>query len=204
MFTIKLQELEVASKVTLQISNEDNQIYMDAIIKKQVKENIAIIELVTDMQRRLIFDTVRVNIEYEPEDGVPYIWRDVQIVNVRGEYILKVRGEGVRHNRRSSFRVPVACQAYMRRVGKTGGKVMIRDVSLSGFSITDRNGDYADIDMGEVIEVEFEDIGHYLKLRGKAVRSEELENGTIYGFEIVNLCKDLSSYVNVRQRRKDR
>ncbi len=199
-----MHELEEGTKLRLQISNAENQIYMDAIIKKQVKKNIAIIDVVTDMKRRLVFENVRVNIEFEPEDDVPYVWRDVQIVNLRGEYILQVRGEGVRFNRRSSFRVSVACQAYMRRVGKDCGKVMVRDVSLSGFSIADKENKYEDIELGDVIEVEFEDIGHHLKLRGQAVRREEIDKGFVIGFEITNLCKDLSSYVNIRQRRKDR
>lgn len=48
----------------------------------------------------------------------------------------------------------------------------------------------------------FEDIGHILDLAGRVVRVEEREDMTIYGLEICNLCKDLSSYVNIKQRRK--
>ena len=56
--------------------------------------------------------------------------------------------------------------------------------------------------MGDEISVYFEDLGHNLNLIGEIVRIEEREDMFVYGLKILNLCKDLSSYINVRQRSK--
>ena len=78
---------------------------------------------------------------------------------------------------------------------------MVRDLSLTGFSISDRKKELA-LDIGSELSVSFEDLGHVLNLTGRVVRIEEQEDVNIYGFEICNLCKDLSSYLSVKQRQK--
>ena len=80
-------------------------------------------------------------------------------------------------------------------------QVMIRDISLTGFSITDRKQELK-LEIGDELSVKFEDRAHMLDLAGRVVRIEEHEDRVIYGLEICNLCKDLSSYISVRQRIK--
>ena len=78
---------------------------------------------------------------------------------------------------------------------------MIRDLSLTGFSIADRKKELS-LGIGSELSVSFEDLGHVLNLVGRVVRIEEQEEVNIFGFEICNLCKDLSSYLSVKQRQK--
>lgn len=198
---IKLSELEVESVITLQISNGSGTIPLKAAIKRIVKEDIAIISLDYDGNSRLVFDNVKINVEYNQDDDVPIIWRNVKVVSYKSDYILQVFSEGAKHNRRGCFRVPVATMARLSMVGKGVEQVMIRDISLSGFSITDRKKEL-NLSTGDELAVFFEDRGHILDLAGRVVRIEEHEDMIIYGLEICNLCKDLSSYISIRQRQK--
>lgn len=200
---LKLSELEERDLLTIIASSDMGEMKIQAFIKKILKENVAVIEVVFQDGRKLNFDNVQLNIEYAPEDGVPFIWRAARIVNVKNQYVLQVAGEGVRHNRRSCFRVSVGVYARMAMVGRQGADVMIRDVSLSGFSIADRDKSL-NLELGNELTVVFSDLGYNMKLQGRVVRMEEMEQMIIYGIEIRNLCKDLSSYISVKQQRNRR
>lgn len=197
---LKLSDLEERDLLTIIASSDMGELKMQAFIKKVLKENIAVIDVIFQDGRKLNFENVQINIEYAPEDGVPFIWRAARIVNVKNQYVLQVSGEGVRHNRRSCFRVSVGIYARMAMIGRQGTDVMIRDVSLSGFSIADRDKNL-ELEIGNELTVVFSDLGYNLKLAGKVVRIEEMESMIIYGVETRNLCKDLSPYISVKQQR---
>ena len=61
---LKLSELEEGSNITLLISSKDRVMTLDAVIKKHIKENIAFITLQCDTSKRLVFDSVQVDMEY--------------------------------------------------------------------------------------------------------------------------------------------
>ena len=200
---LKLSELEERSLITIIASSDMGELKMQAYIKKILKDNVAVIDVVFQEGRRLNFENVQLNIEFAPEDGVPFIFRGARIVCVKNQYVLQVGGEGVRHNRRSCFRVSVGCYARMAMMGRHGEDVMIRDVSLSGFSIADRDRSL-NLEMGDELTVVFSDLGYNMKLAGRVVRMEEMEHMIVYGMETRNLCKDLSSYISVKQQRNRR
>lgn len=198
---IKLSELEEGSNITLLISSKDKEMTLDAVIKKHVKENIAFITLQCDTSKRLVFDNVQVDMEYYQDGTVPIIWHNVKVAFVKTDYAIQVFSEGTKHNRRGSFRVGISTVAKVNTLGRGPRQVMVRDLSLTGFSISDRKKELA-LDIGSELSVSFEDLGHVLNLTGRVVRIEEQEDVNIYGFEICNLCKDLSSYLSVKQRQK--
>lgn len=197
----KLSDLEEGSAITLRISSADKSMDMQAVIKKHANTNIAIIDLDCDTSKTLIFDGVQIDMEYCEEGSVPIIWHNVKIVHYKSTYILQVFSDGAKHNRRDFFRVGVSVPARLASSGGGAKYVMVRDLSLSGFSISDskQNGPF---NIGDEISVYFEDLGHNLNLIGEIVRIEEREDMFVYGLKILNLCKDLSSYINVRQRSK--
>lgn len=197
---LKLSELQERDLIAVIASTDMGEMRLQAFISRILKENVAVIEVVFQDGRRLNFDNVQVSIEFSPEDGVPFIWRAARIVNVKNQYVLQVSGDGVRHNRRSCFRVGVGVYARMAMVGRQGADVMIRDVSLSGFSIADRDKSL-NLELGNELTVVFSDLGYNMKLVGRVVRMEELENMIIYGMETRNLCKDLSTYISMKQQR---
>lgn len=200
---IKLSELEEGTKVTLQIKNNENKLPLNAEITRTLKNNMAILTLDYPSEKRLNFGNVIVDMEYNHEGTMPIIWKNVKIVNYKSEYIMQVSSDGERMNRRNCFRVGIHLTAQMRRMGHGIQPVLIRDVSLSGFAITDR-GKTLGLEKGAEVTVMLEDAGFKLKLVGKVVRIEEREDLNIYGLEICNLCKELSKYISVKQRPKRR
>ena len=88
----------------------------------------------------------------------------------------------------------------MTMSGRKPQQVMVKDISLSGFSISDSKKEL-NLAVGDNLSIAFEDWGYQLQLDGRIVRVEEREDMTIYGLTIRNLCKDLSPYINNKQRR---
>jgi hypothetical protein len=150
----------------------------------------------------LKFDKTLINVVYTSKEGVPYIWCKCAVVYYKGQYLLQVPNDGGRrHNRRNSFRVGVSQKAKLLMNGNRGAETMVHDVSLTGFSITDRK-DSLDINMGSHIALQYEDMGYELELEGDAVRKQVESDYVIYGFIITKANRDLTSYVTNKQRRK--
>lgn len=197
---VKLAEIEDGSHLVLKIRTLDNQMELGATLKKHLEDNIILIDLEYSGTQRLVFDHVLIDMEYPQEDDLPIIWRNVKIVSYKSEYVLQVRSEGVRNNRRGAFRVSVAQMAWFRMEGRALQKVLVKDISITGFSISDRSKEL-NLSIGDKVNISFEDWGYQIRLDGRMVRIEEREDMTIYGFEICSQCNDLASYISVRQRR---
>ncbi len=193
-----LSEVSEGERFVLHISNEGSSLDLYGIIKKHLKENIALISILHN--QRLAFENVHVDVEALGEDNIPIMWRNVKIVSYKTDYILQAPTDGAKHNRRGCFRVAIAMIAQMRMGGNGAKYVMIRDISLSGFAIADRKKEL-ELSMGTLLSIYFEDLGYVIDLTGKLVRVEEREDMNIYGFQTVNLCRDLSNYLNLKQRR---
>lgn len=198
----EFNEIEVGSRLLLSLSSGNKSMEMGASIVRHLKDNIALIALDNTSGQVLKFDNVNINIIYTNAEGIPYIWMNSTIVYYQGQYLLQVKADGGRrHNRRNCFRVGVSHYAKLRVTGHGEVDVLVRDVSLTGFSITDRKKDL-NLTQGTHALLRYEDVGHELELEGNVVRIEETEDYIIYGFVITKSCRDLSSYVNMKQRQK--
>jgi len=198
----EFSEIEVNSRILLTLSSGNKSMEMGATIVRHLKDNIALISLDNSSGQVLKFDNITISVVYTNSEGIPYIWMNCTIVYYQGQYLLQVRADGGRrHNRRNSFRVGVSHYAKMRISGHGEIEVVVRDVSLTGFSITDRKKEL-NLASGTHAFLRFEDIGHQLELEGNVVRIVEEEDYIIYGFVITKSCRDLSSYVNIKQRQK--
>lgn len=197
---VKLSDIEEGKSITLLISNGDGNLKLNAVIKKHIRDNLALIDVLYSDTKRLTFDNVQIDVEYCPENDVPLIWRTGKVITYKTDYVLQVASEGVRHNRRGCFRVAVAATALCRIIGRGTQSVVIKDVSLSGFAIADRKKEL-NLAAGDLVSVTLEDLGFRLELDGRVVRIEEREDIIIYGLEIRNICKDLSTYLSLKQRR---
>jgi len=193
-----LSEITEGERFVLHISNEGHSLDLYGIVKRHLKENIALVSILHN--QRLAFENVHVDVEAMGEESIPIMWRNVKIVGYKEDYILQAPTDGVKHNRRGCFRVAVTMIAQMRMGGNGARHVMIRDISLSGFAIADRKKEL-ELSKGTVLSIFFEDLGYTIDLTGKLVRVEEREDMTIYGFQSINLCHDLSNYLNMKQRR---
>lgn len=198
----EFNEIEAGSRLLLSLSNGSKSMEMGASLARHLKNNIALITLDNNNGQILKFDNININVIYTNTEGIPYIWMNCTIVYYQGQYLLQVKPDGGRrHNRRNSFRVGISHYAKMRISGHGEVDVVVRDVSLTGFSITDRKKEL-NLSQGTHALLRFEDVGHELELEGNVVRIEETEEYIIYGFVITKSCRDLSSYVNMKQRQK--
>lgn len=198
----EFSQIEVGSRILLNLSSGNKSMEMGASITRHLKDNIALITLDTNSGQILKFDNISITVIYTNKDGIPYIWMNSTIVYYQGQYLLQVKADGGRrHNRRNSFRVGVSHYAKLRVAGRGEQEVVVRDVSLTGFSITDRKKELG-LAQGTHALLRYEDVGHELEIEGNVVRIEETEDYIIYGFVITKSCRDLSSYVNLKQRQK--
>ena len=195
-------EIEAGSRIVLSLSNGSRSMEIGATLTRHLKDNIALITLDTNSGQILKFNNVTTNVIYTNADGIPYIWLKVTIVYYQGQYLLQVKPDGGRrHNRRNCYRVGVSHYAKFRILGRADVEVMVRDVSLTGFSITDRKKELQ-LTQGTRGLLFFEDIGRELELEGNLIRIEETDEYIVYGFVITKSCRDLSAYVNEKQRQK--
>ncbi|MBR3834529.1 MAG: PilZ domain-containing protein [Lachnospiraceae bacterium] len=199
---IRLSELEAESRITLLVSTADNQMRLEGYIKKVINDAVAIIGIDFESPQKLNFDNVKVQLECLLDENVPYLWKQARVVNYKNEYVLQVACEGIRHNRRGSFRVSVSNIGTLKMVGRGSMKVMIKDVSATGFGLADRTKELG-LNMGDRANLIYEENGYELNLTGILVRIEEREDMNIYGFEITNLCRDLPKYISFKQRHKN-
>lgn len=198
----EFSEIEPGSRILLNLSSGNKSMEMGASISRHLKDNIALITLDNSSGQVLKFDNITINVIYTSDEGIPYIWLNSTIVYYQGQYLLQVKADGGRrHNRRSSFRVGVSHYAKLRRPGHGEVEVVVRDISLTGFSITDRKKEL-NMTQGMHVLLRYEDIGHELELEGNVVRIEETDEYIIYGFVLTKSSRDLSSYVNTKQRQK--
>lgn len=197
---VQLSELEPGDEIILQISSEDKKMDMEAVIVKSIRANISFISLKDQHSRKLNFDNVRVAVEYCPEEQKPVRWKTAQVTAYGEGYVLQVQGEGMVYNRRESFRVGISKPARMRRDGSRDSQVMVRDISATGFSVSDQKKELQ-LNNGDEITILLEDLGYELTIRGRVVRMEENDQMRIYGLIIVNIPVALDEYLAVKQRR---
>jgi len=197
----RFSDIEEGSSVLLMLHSGSVHMKMDATIANLIREDIAIIRLHTSVTQILKFDNIDIEVIYTSPKGFPYMWRRAKIVYFKGNYVLQVKGEGARYNRRCTYRVGVSRTAQLRTLDGRDNRTIVKDVSLSGFSITDRVGDLK-LSEGDIATLKFEDLGHEINLQGSVIRVEKGEGYIVYGFTIVRSCKDLPSYITNKQRRK--
>ena len=187
--------------ITLMLHSGSVHMKMDAIVDNLVREDTAMITLQTASSQILKFDNIDIEVIYTSPEGHPYIWRKAQIVYFKGNYILQVKGDGASYNRRSSYRVDVSRSALIITNDGQAYPVTVNDLSATGFSITNPNKHLALLP-GDKATLSFEDLAHTIDLLGSVIRIEEKDNLTVYGFTILRTCKDLPSYITMKQRNK--
>lgn len=197
---VKLAEIEEGSPIILHINNDDKSMEIGGVLKTHIKENIALIALDFDTTKALTFEHVQVSLSWCTDNGMPIVWNNIRIVSYKTEYVIQVSSDGVKNNRRNSFRVGVSETARLTMSKPGPAFVTVRDISLSGFSITDRKRELG-LEIGDTLSISYEDFGFMIDLKGKVVRIEEHEDMIVYGLIICNMCKDLSAYLNNKQRR---
>lgn len=198
--SFRFQDLEVNSSIVLLIRLGEKSMEISATIQKHLAQNLTLVTLNYPGDKRLNFDNVQVDIQYQTGDGIPILWRQTRVVFYKNSYLIQVNTSGARSNRRTSYRVSVGASGWLKQTGKQPRQTIIKDVSMTGFAVTDRKKELH-LSAGDKVFVTFEDITFKLNLEGKVVRIEKHDDYIVYGFAIISICRDLTTYVAMKQRR---
>lgn len=190
-------DIEDGSPIILMLHNGSVHMKLDATIINLIREDIAIITLETSVTQVLRFDNIDINVVYVSDEGTPYMWKKAKVVHFKNNYILEVKGEGIRYNRRYTYRVNVGRQAQIRTADDEEYRATIKDVSLTGFSIADKKNELT-LSIDDGVSIYFEDINHIIDLYGTVMRVEKKDDYFIYGLRIRRSCKDLPSYITAK------
>ena len=190
-------DIEDGSPNILMLHNGSVHMKLDATVINLIREDIAIITLETSVTQVLRFDNIEINVVYVSEEGTPYMWKKAKIVHFKNNYILEVKGEGVRYNRRYTYRVNVNRMAQVRTAEDDEFRISVKDVSLTGFSLADKKNElHLEIDDG--VSIYLEDMNHVIDLYGTVMRIEKRDDYYIYGLKIKRSCRDLPSYITAK------
>lgn len=162
-----------------------------------IREDIATIAFETSVTQVLKFDHMDIEVIYISDDGYPYVWKKCKIVYFKNNYVLQVKGEGARYNRRIAYRVSISRAAQLRTADDQVYKVAVKDVSLNGFSIADKRHEL-NLSMEDGASIYFEDLNHVIDLYGVVTRMERKDDYIVYGFVIRRSCRDLPSYITTK------
>lgn len=190
-------EIRDGSPIIIIMHNGSVHSKMNGNIINLIREDIATISLDTPTSQILKFDHMELEFVYVSEDGVPYIWKKVKIVYFKNNYVLQVKGDGSKYNRRMTYRVSLSQTAELRKADDTIYHVAVKDVSLTGFSIADKKNQLH-LSMEDGVTIFFEDVNHIIDLYGCVMRIEEKDDTIIYGFSIRRSCRDLPSYITTK------
>lgn len=189
-------DIPEGSPIFLMLHNGNVHTKMEGNIVNLIREDIAIITLETSVNHVLKFDNIEIEVVYISYEGTPYIWKKAKIVHFKNNYVLQIKGEGIRYNRRYTYRVNVSRLATLL-ANEEEYRITVKDVSLTGFSVADKKN-VLNLSIESGATLIFEDLDHNLDLYGSVIRVEERNGYKVYGFIIRRSCRDLPSYITTK------
>jgi len=190
-------EIRDGSPIILILHTGSVHTKMHGHIINLIREDIATISLDTSVSQVLKFDHMDIEVIYLSDDGYPFVWKKAKIVYFKNNYVLQIKGDGTRYNRRITYRVSISRSAQLRTAEDEEYKVTVKDVSLNGFSVADKKNELK-LSMDDGVTIYFEDLNHVIDLYGTVARMEQRDGYIIYGFVIRRSCRDLPSYITTK------
>ena len=182
--------------------NEEN--FINAFKEKYPKLVFCILNPIREDDKLINFEGDTVTDFIAGTDQLPIIWTNVKILNIylpeKGAVHFVISKEvGKPTNRRNGFRISMNVTASMRYNDTLFENITIRDISVSGIGIECKN---ADFEIGNDIQVCFEDEGKKFVLNASIVRKQEGERITVLGCKFHNTSNILAQYINTKQQKK--
>lgn len=190
-------DIKDGSSIIIMMHNGSVHMKMVGNIINLIRADIATISLETPTTQVLKFDHMELEVIYVSEEGIPYIWKKAKIVHFKNNYVLQIKGDGTKYNRRMTYRVKISQSAELHKADDTLYQVTVKDVSLTGFSVYDKKKELH-LTKEDGVTIQFEDINHRIDLYGTVIRIEEKEDSITYGFIIRRSCRDLPSYITTK------
>lgn len=190
-------DIRDGSPIIILMHNGSVHSKMHGNIINLIRDDIATISLDTPTSQILKFDHMELDFIYIAEDGTPFIWKKAKIVYFKNNYVLQIKGDGSKYNRRVSYRVSISQLAELRTMDDSIHSVTVKDVSLTGFSVLDKKN-ILNLSLDEGVTITFHDINHTIDLYGSVIRIDKKEEAVTYGFTIRRSCRDLPSYITTK------
>ena len=139
---------------------------------------------------------------------VPYYWKGISIVKEKYDnqvcHAIRCNVDGVRLNRRNSFRVFIGEKGSILEVpGEGQVNVTIKDVSAGGISFVTQGADAPEFKPGAHVHIKYEDreARFTIDVISRVVRRDEVENNYVYGCTFTRVYPQMSRYVAAKQIR---
>ena len=214
---MRIDELVPDCSITfyVKIGGEQQLIFESSIIDVNPKKKLVLAEAILKDGKVLAFkgNAISVDMVAALPEGKPFYFQNISVEPLRLAdnsfcYNLSCAKEGVPYNRRGSYRCFIGNPVFLRNSKEMKEySVILRDVSVTGFSIT--CGEEVDLELGpnQMVHVLLED---YLEeidqnftfhLYGLMVRRQEMENNKVlYGFKLNSSVSGLENYLTQKER----
>jgi len=213
---MRVDELTAGSSVTFYVKIGDQQMsFESSILDVNPKKRLVLAEAILKDGKVLAFkgNAISVDMVVSVSDGKPFYFENIGVEPLRLPdntfvYNLSCTKEGVPYNRRGSYRCFIGNPVYLRNSREMKEyAVILRDVSVTGFSITCDAATDLDLAANQMVHVLLED---YLEevdqnfsfhLYGLMVRKQEMENNKVlYGFKLNTSVTGLENYLTQKER----
>ena len=121
-------DIRDGSPIIILMHNGSVHSKMHGNIINLIRDDIATISLDTPTSQILKFDHMELDFIYIAEDGTPFIWKKAKIVYFKNNYVLQIKGDGSKYNRRVSYRVSISQLAELRTMDDSIYSVTVKDV----------------------------------------------------------------------------
>lgn len=194
-----IEEIVQGQGVVLEITKGDDHSEIDATVMMSGRSVVALEPIVIDGKVLVLNDPdIHVNLVLSIENEKPQLWRNVSFgmksIHNRQCIILKSDKDSVTYNRRSSYRLPMDNQGFLRNE-----KIIIHDISTTGISFYTNKSNRKTV--GSNIEIKF--LAYYEEIQVKGTIVREIEEGERYLYGCVMTPNPaVDSYIASEQRKR--
>ncbi len=214
---MRIDELTAGCNITfyVKIGGDQQLTFESSIIDVNPKKKMVLAEAILKNGKILAFkgNAISVDMVVALPEGKPLLFQNIIVEPLRLAdnsfcYNLSCTKEGIPYNRRGSYRCFIGNPVLLRNSREMKEyEVILRDVSVTGFSITCTPETNLELAPNQMIHVLLED---YLEeadqnfsfhLYGLMVRKQEMENDKIlYGFRLNSTVPGLENYLTQKER----
>lgn len=194
-----IEEIVQGQEVVLEIKKGDDHSEIDAAVMMSGRSVVVLEPIVIDGKVLVLNDPdIRVNLVLTIENEKPQLWKSVSFgmksIHNRQCIVLKSDKDSVTYNRRSSYRLPLDNQGFLRNE-----KIIIHDISTTGISFYTNKSNRKTV--GSNIEIKF--LAYYEEIQVKGTIVREIEEGERYLYGCVtNPNPAVDSYIASEQRKR--
>ncbi len=204
---MKINEIEEGTIVTLIVLVGEKTLNLNSTCVGTKGKDLLVAALRVDGKVvNLGVGDVKVSLMVERDDQKPIMWADceVKMIVAKSNVLIRLssKNDGKEVNRRGNFRLSIG-GAAKGRIGrnKEALQMILRDVSYSGFAVV--LDEKTKFDIGTPIRVvhKDEELNTILDLRGKIVRTDELNGRQLLGCQLDLPSATLGKYIGEKQQK---